>query len=216
MTVTERIDAQIASRRLLDHPFYTTWSCGKLSHHALQRYAEQYYQWVAAFPTFLSATHANCESLAMRQAILENLIDEERGPGSHLELWLRFCEALDLRRNAVLACDPDPETQAAIRVYKMLCGERPPVAALAAIYAYESQQPAVAASKRAGLSSHYGVTTGHDYFTLHETIDIEHSGTERRIIEASAAGHERVIEESVTQGLDATYTLLDGIYARYC
>ena len=216
MTLMNRIDALIAERRLLDHPFYTTWIKGELTREALERYAEQYYHWVAAFPTLLSSIHGNTPDLATRQVILENLIDEERGPENHPELWLRFCDALGLDRDAVLRRELLPETREVIATYRRLCREAVPVAALAAVYAYESQQPEVMATKRAGLTTHYGVTSGHDYFVQHETIDVEHSAAERRLILANAADDDaETICETVRVGLDATYTLLDGVYHRY-
>jgi pyrroloquinoline-quinone synthase len=215
MSVMERVDERIGSRRLLDHPFYEAWSRGELPREALNRYAEQYYQWVAAFPTFLSAIHANCPSLAVRQEVLENLIDEERGPDNHPELWLRFADALGLDRDAVLHAEPLPETREAIAAYRGICRDLPYVGGLAAVYAYESQQPAVMRTKREGLVEHYGVTTGHDYFAVHESVDVEHSAAERRLVESGAAGMEQVIDGAVEAGLNATYTLLDGIYSRY-
>src|SRR5438067_12177569 len=98
MTVINSLDDQIAAKRMLDHPFYQRWSAGTLSPEELREYARQYYHYALAFPTFLSAMHAQCDDLATRQAILENLIEEERGADNHPELWLRFCEALGLDR----------------------------------------------------------------------------------------------------------------------
>jgi pyrroloquinoline-quinone synthase len=209
--VLDRIHEQIASRRLLDHPFYSAWSEGALTPAALQKYAEQYYHWVQAFPTWLSATHANTTDFEMRQEILENLIDEERGPENHPELWLRFCDALGLDRDAVRTADLLPETARAIAMMRTVCRDEPAVAGLAALYAYESQQPEVMKTKREGLRDKYGVATGHDYFAVHETADVEHSAGERRMIERHAAGHEAAVLRSAQTALDATYTILDGI-----
>jgi pyrroloquinoline-quinone synthase len=210
-----QIDTLIAGQRLLDHPFYTTWQQGALSREALQRYAEQYYHWVNAFPTFISLTHANCPDLAVRQEILINLNDEEMGPDNHPELWLRFCDALGLDRDEVRRTEVLPETRAALAAYRKVCQSAPFVGGLAALYTYEVQQPEVMASKRAGLGTHYGVTTGHDFFLEHEVADIEHSASERRLIEAHANGHETIVLDAARVALDATYILLDGVYDRY-
>lgn len=209
--VLDVVHQRIASRRLLDHPFYSAWSEGALTHEALQTYAAQYYHWVKAFPTWLSATHANADDLAMRQEILENLIDEERGDANHPELWLRFCDALGLDRDAVRTADLLPETARAIAMMRNVCRDEPAVAGLSALYAYESQQPEVMKTKREGLRDRYGVTAGHDYFEVHETADVEHSAGERRMIERHAAGHEAAIVRGAETALDATYTILDGI-----
>src|ERR1041384_4160930 len=130
MSVTERIHQLISSRRLLDHPFYNAWSHGELSREALQKYAEQYYHWVHAFPTWLSAAHANATDLAMRQEILANLNDEEMGPDNHPELWLRFCDALGLDREAVKSADLLPETRDAIAAMRTVCRNEPAVVGL--------------------------------------------------------------------------------------
>ena len=46
----EKVDAAIAEKNLLKHPFYQDWQAGKLSRAALQLYAAQYYRHVEAFP----------------------------------------------------------------------------------------------------------------------------------------------------------------------
>ena len=211
MSVTDRIHQLISSRRLLDHPFYNAWSHGELSRAALQKYAEQYYHWVHAFPTWLSAAHANATDLAMRQEILENLIDEERGPENHPELWLRFCDALGLDRDAVKTAELLPETRQAIAEMRAVTRDQPAVAGVAALYAYESQQPEVMKTKREGLRDLYGVTTGHEYFTVHEALDVEHSAGERGLIEAHAEGHDAAILAAAAVAVEASNHILDGV-----
>lgn len=210
-SVVNRIHEQIASRRLLDHPFYVAWSKGELTREALQKYAEQYYHWVYAFPTWLSATHANATDFGMRQELLENLIDEERGPENHPELWLRFCDAMGLDRDAVQRADLLPETRGAIDAMRRVCRDEPAAAGVAALYAYESQQPDVMKAKREGLRDLYGVPAGHDYFEVHEHLDVEHSANERAMLQQYAVGCDAAVDASVKTALDATYTLLDGI-----
>jgi pyrroloquinoline-quinone synthase len=211
VTIVDRIDAQVARRRLLDHPFYSAWSKGELTRDALQTYAAQYYHWVYAFPTWLSATHANATSFEMRQALLANLRDEEEGPDNHPELWLRFCDALGLDRAAVTGAGLLPETRQAIDAMARVCRSTPAVAGVAALYAYESQQPEVMKVKREGLRDLYDVKTGHDYFEIHETLDVDHRAEERAMVEAHGAGHDAAIEDASATALDAIYTLLDGV-----
>lgn len=209
--IVTRIQAQVATRRLLDHPFYSAWSKGELTREALQTYAAQYYHWVMAFPTWLSATHANAADFELRQEILENLIDEERGPDNHPKLWMRFCDALGLDRDAVRNVELLPETRQAIESMRTLSRWMPPAASLAALYAYESQQPEVMKTKREGLRDRYAVTSGHEYFEVHETLDVAHSAGEAAMIEKHGADCQAEIEAAVSTALDATYTLLDGI-----
>jgi pyrroloquinoline-quinone synthase len=209
--IVTSIQQQIATRRLLDHPFYNAWSKGELTREALQTYAAQYYHWVLAFPTWLSATHANASDLGLRQEILENLIDEERGPENHPELWLRFCDAIGLDRDAVRNVELLPETKQAIESMRTISRWMPPAASLAALYAYESQQPEVMKTKREGLRDLYNVESGHEYFEVHETLDVAHSAGEAAMIAKHGEACEAEIEAAVKTALDATYTLLDGI-----
>jgi pyrroloquinoline-quinone synthase len=211
VNIVDRIDEHVSRRRLLDHPFYSAWSKGELTREALQTYAAQYYHWVYAFPTWVSAAHSNAPSLEMRQALLANLRDEEEGPENHPELWLRFSDALGLDRRAVTGAELLPETKAAIEVMRNVCRNEPAVAGVAALYAYESQQPEVMKVKREGLRDLYGVRSGHDYFEVHETIDVDHRAEEREIVASHAAGHEDAVTNAAEIALDAIYTLLDGV-----
>jgi pyrroloquinoline-quinone synthase len=206
-----QIDALVAERRLLDHPFYVAWMQGELTLDDLRTYATQYYHWVHAFPTWLSATHSNATDLATRQELLANLMDEEQGPENHPELWLRFCDALGLDRNAVRSADLLPETREAIAAMREVCRAEPAVAGVAALYAYESQQPEIMTTKREGLRDRYGVTTGHDYFIVHEALDVEHRAGERAIVDAQAAGCPEAVLAAARVGRDASRRLLDGI-----
>src|SRR5258708_39689521 len=100
--VVAPLDSTISERSLLKHPFYQAWTAGTLSRERLQNYAVEYYPHVAAFPRYLSAIHSRCADIATRQAILENLIEEERGAENHPELWLRFAEAIGVPRERVV------------------------------------------------------------------------------------------------------------------
>src|SRR5436190_522483 len=97
----EQIDNDIAAKHLLKHPFYLAWTRGELSGKALADYARQYYQHVAAFPTYLSAVHAECDDQTTRKTLLNNLIDEEAGSPNHPELWLKFAEGLGVSESKI-------------------------------------------------------------------------------------------------------------------
>ena len=178
------LDALIAERHLLKHPFYRAWQEGTLSAEALRDYAAQYYRHVSAFPTYISALHSRCEDLETRQALLENLSDEEEGPENHPALWRRFAEAVGCADPELDGGDVWPETAAAIAGFRAAVGEGPVVSGLAALYAYESMVPAVATEKIRGLAEHYGIegAPGTDYFEVHRTLDVEHAASSREIV----------------------------------
>lgn len=212
--MTRTLDAIVESRRLLDHSFYQRWSCGELPLEELQTYAKEYFHYALAFPTFLSAAHAQSEDIRVRQQILENLIEEERGPGNHPELWLRFCESLGLDREDVLSHEPSASTRELIRTVRELALSST-LQGLAALYAYESQVPDVARAKIEGLAEHYGISRPRDiaFFTVHMTADVEHSETARRLIEQLCDGDRKREEaaEAVEATTRALYGFLDGV-----
>ena len=140
----DRIDAIIAEKSILKHPFYQRWQAGEMTLDELKGYTCQYYQHVLAFPRYVSGTHANCDDLSDRQELLENLREEEEGPNNHPELWLRFGEAIGLRREDMTDAMPLPETTALDESFRRITKDSPFIAGIAALYAYESQVPEVA------------------------------------------------------------------------
>src|SRR6266404_7992686 len=140
----DKIDNDIAEKHLLKHPFYLAWVRGELSKAALTDYAKQYYHHVSAFPTYLSAVHAKCDDQPTRKQILQNLIDEEAGSPNHPELWKQFATALDVENVDV---EKRPETKDLIETFRSVCGGKSTAEGLAALYAYESQIPAICESK---------------------------------------------------------------------
>src|ERR671937_1790284 len=170
------LDADIAAKHLLKHPFYLAWTRGELSRAALADYARQYYQHVAAFPTYLSAVHAKCDDQPTRRQLLDNLIDEEAGAPNHPELWLQFAECLGVSKADAQSTAKWNETRNLIDTFRRVCAEGTKAEGIAALYAYESQIPAVSESKIKGLIENYNVTAPRDYeyFTVHVEADREH------------------------------------------
>ena len=64
--VLRRLDDLIASRSILEHPFYVAWTAGTLSREQLAAYAESYYPHVAAFPGYLEQAAANATDAVVR------------------------------------------------------------------------------------------------------------------------------------------------------
>jgi pyrroloquinoline-quinone synthase len=209
------IDALVAERHLLRHPFYVAWREGRLTPYALRDYAAQYYLHVRAFPTYLSALHARCEDIETRQELLANLRDEEEGPENHPALWLRFATAAGCERGEAEGATAWPETEQAIAGFRRAVGEGPAARGLAALYAYESMVPEVATEKIRGLAEHYGIqgSPGTDYFEVHRTLDVEHAGATRALLgkqlEAGDDGETAI--EGAALALDAINGLLDGL-----
>ena len=185
----------------------------------MQEYSKQYYRHVEAFPTYVSAVHANCPSLPVRQHLLENLIEEERGTENHPELWLRFAEALGVSRDEVLTATPLPETTALVDTFRTLTRDSSYLAGTAALLAYEAQIPEVAATKIDGLKQFYGMDDqrGLAFFQVHLQADQFHAETGRQILrEHLTPEHTDEIVNACEQSLSALWDMLDGVYSRYC
>jgi pyrroloquinoline-quinone synthase len=215
MNLIASLDERIAAKRLLDHPFYQRWNAGTLTADELREYARQYYHYALAFPTFLSAMHAQSDDIVIRQAILENLIEEERGDENHPELWLRFCESLGVDRDEVLAGDANASTRHLIATMKSLAREGALHEGLAALYAYESQVPAVAKAKIEGLAKWYSISKERDiaFFSVHMEADVNHSATSRELL-TSLCNDETKCDDAnvaVSRTLDALYGFLDAV-----
>jgi pyrroloquinoline-quinone synthase len=214
MDVRARLERRVEARRLLDHPFYQRWSCGELTRDELREYARQYWHYTLAFPTFVSGVHANSDDFALRQALLENLVEEERGDENHPELWLRFCEALGLSREEVLSSQPNDATRALIATMRSRAREGAHEG-LASLFAYESQVPAVAKAKIDGLAKHYGMTAPRDiaFFAVHETADVHHSETSAALLErlCDSDAKRAAAEDAAQTTLDALYGFLDAV-----
>ncbi|MGE0821299.1 MAG: CADD family putative folate metabolism protein [Candidatus Binatia bacterium] len=213
------IETRIQEQHLLKHPFYQAWNTGDLSLSALQEYSKQYYRQVEAFPTYVSAVHANCPVLPVRQQLLENLLEEERGADNHPELWLRFAEALGVHRNDVATATPLPQTQTLVDTFRTLTRERSYLAGVVALLAYEAQVPEVSESKIAGLQQFYGINDprGLAFFEVHRQADRFHADTGRQILReyVTPEAAEELIP-TCEQALDALWGMLDGVYTRYC
>jgi pyrroloquinoline-quinone synthase len=212
------LDARVNQYDLLCHPFYKAWSEGKLSRADLREYAAEYYQHVAAFPSYLSAFHARLEEGEMRKAVAENCADEE-GIGSpdgrsHAELWMDFAAGFGGSEQDVRGRKSLPEMLQLISEFRRIAREGSSAEALATFYAYESQVPRVAKEKARGLKEMYGADNATcRYFTLHTTADVRHSQVWKELLSKEVAD-----ETSAARALDAAesaakalWTALDGI-----
>jgi len=214
----DKIDNDVAEKHLLKHPFYLAWTRGELSKEALADYARQYYHHVAAFPTYLSAVHAKCNDQTTRKQLLNNLIDEEAGSPNHPELWLQFADGLGISQDDAENAEEWPETKNLIETFRSVCAHGSTAEGVAALYAYESQVPAICESKIDGLKKHYGFSNSqhYQYFTVHLEADREHSAAERKMLGSYVDKQNfEFVRESVNRVLDALWEMLSGVCRRH-
>ena len=214
----DQIDNDIAQKHLLKHPFYLAWARGELSKEALTDYAKQYYHHVSAFPTYLSAVHANCDDQAIRKQLLNNLIDEEAGSPNHPELWKKFAGGLGVEDAELPRTEKQPETKNLVNTFRSVCGQGSTAEGLGALYAYESQIPAICESKIDGLKKNYGFgkPEHYEYFTIHIEADREHSAAEREMLSHQLNNQNfESVKVSANRVLDALWEMLSGVCRRH-
>ena len=185
---------------------------------ALADYARQYYHHVAAFPTYLSAVHANCEDQNTRKQLLCNLVDEEGGSPNHPEMWLQFAEGVKVQKTNAHSAEKWPETNNLIGTFRAICRKPATAEGLAALYAYESQIPAICESKIDGLKKYYGFADPkhYEYFSVHIEADREHSAAEQRLLgEYINNQNFESVKASVNRVLDALWEMLSGVCRRH-
>tara|TARA_B100000686_G_scaffold323874_1_gene379028 strand:+ start:3996 stop:4739 length:744 start_codon:yes stop_codon:yes gene_type:complete len=225
----QNVNSIIESMSLLKHPFYVAWTEGRLSKEQLLKYSEQYFHNVLAEPTYLSAVHfntphfhtdTNSGDISVRQEVLGNLISEEYGEKNHPGLWKKFALSLGSSEKELANAAALPSTENLVTTFRDICLNQPFYAGLAAMHAFESQVPEIAAVKIEGLAKFYGMDNpdSYEFFTVHQEADIYHSQAEWALIEKFADTPEKKDEvlAATTKACDALWKFLDGIYKNYC
>jgi len=216
-----KVEKKIEKHHLLNHSFYKAWNAGELDRSVIQEYAAQYFKHVSAFPRYLSSIHSNCEDISVRQEILENLIDEERGKENHPELWMRFAEGMGKDRKSVQETAPIEETEALVNSFMKLSKDERYHMGFGALYCYESMVPEIAENKIDGLKKFYGVTDGEEtlkFFEVHQHADKWHRQVVKKILGEICDSDVKKDEalNSIDQALDSLNNFLTGMERVYC
>ena len=194
----------LRDRRLLAHPFYRRWEAGTLQRAELAAYAAQYRHFEAALPDILEQVVAHVHDPTARALVQANLDDELGVPAPHLELFEGFAHAV----GAPAGADAGPATTALVGLYSTVA-EESPVAALAALAAYEVQASEIAASKADGLRARYGVTeSGTRFWDVHSDADEAHG---EWIVEAlgALASDPDEVRDAAAAAASAWWAVLD-------
>ena len=167
----QSIEAALAGRRLLSHPFYQRWEAGLLQPGELAAYAAQYRYFETALPGLLRAMLDGLEpSTPAAQLIAQNLADEEGNPQPHVTLFAAFAEGVGAQPST-----PTEATRNLLDTYGRLVSAGS-ASGLAALIAYEVQAPEIAATKAAGLRAHYALDSrATEFWDVHAHMDRDHA-----------------------------------------
>ena len=219
LSFIEKVDSEIQKHHLLNHSFYKSWNEGALEKETIKEYAAQYFQHVSSFPRYLSAIHSNCDDIKVRQLLLENLVDEDKGDENHPELWMRFAEGMGNTREEVKNKITMRETRDLVETFMGLSKSEKYHIGLAALYCYESMQPEISETKKDGLQKFYNIEDENTlkFFTVHMHADKWHRAVVRKlIIELSDTKEKRTeILEAVKSSLGVLNNFLTGMEKAY-
>ena len=90
---------------------------------------------------------------------------------------------------------------------------------IAALYAYESQIPEVAKTKRSGLREFYGIEDARavSFFTVHETADLVHRQSEMKVLTRKCVTEQdqNTVVKAAGQAAKALWDFLTGVQTAY-
>lgn len=190
MSRIEQLRNIIALYDLNEHPFYRDWKMGTLPIEKLQRYANDYGQFVATIP------------LGWETIGESAIASEER---VHHKLWGGFERGIGATASELL-----PQTKNLRDASATLFSIAPE--ALGALYAFEYQQPRTATSKYEGLRDNYSFSEeAQEYFRVHMDDWREPSLLEERIESLSDEDFARA-KSACGVLASSMWLALDGIY----
>ena len=209
----QKIDRIIEERSLLKHPFYQTWSDGKLTREALTGYSKEYYQLVKAVPIFMTQLIDHAPS-----SLCDKLDFHQQEEFSHIGMWERFASGLDVSRKELTEYEGLYTTNHAISGLHSLMTSF--VSGSTAMYAFEKEIPKISQIKLDGLAEFYGLTSEDvtKYFKEHMEADVRHTALWQKIIEQISEQYylTNVIIDAAERSMVCQNTLLDSCYDEYC
>ena len=206
----QKIDQMIEEKSLLKHPFYQTWSDGKLTPEALAGYSKEYYQLVKAVPKFMEPIIKEAPEI-MNGELYFNQQEET----SHIELWERFASAMGISHDELINYEGLKKTNQAVSELSSTMTSFE--SGSSAMYAFEKEIPKISQIKLDGLAEFYGLTSENatEYFKQHTEADIRHATSWQKIIEQSS-GYDNDIIHAAKKSISSQNLLLDSCFEEYC
>ena len=190
--IRDDLDTMVERWNLLNHPFYQAWSAGVLPVESLRTYTREYGGFIGRLADGWDRVGNSGHAAEERE---------------HADLWATFARALGTE----VAKPEIPQMKALVDTCDVLFSDID--RAWGALYAFEVQQPATAASKLDGLNAFYDIPAeGKAYFEIHANDPYE--------AEMILEHLDRVSDEAAAMAIGACETMcealwsaLDGIYS---
>ncbi len=203
------------------HPFFLDWEQGKLPLGHLQAWAPQFYAWLCVIPRAYALRFAQLpwedKFAKYRNMLLEHLAEEAGYPEGkekpHPELFLNFCEGIDLPRQKVVSAPWLPGTYLAVDDFLYVNHHEPFYVSAAG----SSEPPNVELCERLlpVLRKVYRVPEANlEYYVMHGELDKEHSELVGSIVADFAGEGEatrRRMWEAMLRGFGVHQGLVDSV-----
>ncbi len=214
-----KLNTLIDKYHILEHPFYNALASGNLSIKSLKNFAIQYSHHVSNFPRYISAIHSNCDQIRIRQLLLDNLNEEENKSESHLELWHKFLNGLDIKSRDLNTNIMLKATRNLNETFRLLSKTEKYHIGLSALYCYEYMQPDISFIQKKSIKKFYNLKDEEalKYFTVHMSADKKHRKILGKIITkfCSSSSVENDVLSSVKITLGSLNSFFSAIYKDY-
>ena len=218
-TLRDELRAAVESRHSRFHPYYELWREGKLPREAIGGWVQEHYHFTKDIP-WLNAVMPCRVPYADVRAVYQESVDEEMDPNDpHINILLRFGEAMGLDPEQVKRSKPLPTTQALLDWLFILSRHRSMVEVIAgAQIGIEAQPPQLYGDIVPALKEKYGCTDEQiAYFPVHVEADTEHGSRAYALVEKYARSEEQRQRAilAAREGAEKRWLYIDGIYIHY-
>ena len=218
-TLRQELRAAVESRHCRTHAYYQMWRDGTLKREAIAGWVQEHYHFTRDVKWLNAVMPCRVPYADVRAAYQES-IDEEMDPNDpHINILLRFGEAMGLDPEEVKRSKPLPTTQALLDWIFILSRHRSMVEVIAgAQIGIESQPPDIFGQLVQPLKEHYGCTDDQiGFFPTHVEADTGHGGMAYDLVEKYARTEEQRQRAilAAREGAEKRWLYIDGIYIHY-
>ena len=218
-TLRDELRAAVESRHSRHHPYYQLWCEGKLPREAIAGWVQEHYHFTKDIPWLSGPKLCDVPYEDVRDMARRGIAEEMDPTDPHINILLRFGEAMGLDPEEVKRSKPLPTTQALLDWTYILTRHRSIIEAVAGLnIGLESQPPQLYGTMVPALKEHYGCTDAQiAYFPVHVEADTEHGSRAFDIVEKYARSEEqrqRVVL-AAREGAEKRWLYIDGIYIHY-